>query len=51
MAEQVFYSILRATNTGEPESLEFTNLTPEDSALVLESLFDPRNNLERRSFR
>jgi len=51
MASEVFYKILKAIETGEPEFLEFTDLAPEVSALVLESLFDPRNGLERRRFR
>ena len=51
MAERVFYSIVKAIKSGEHESLQFTNLNPEDSALVLESLSDPRNGLEGRAFR
>jgi len=51
MAEGVFYSIVKEIKSGEHESLEFTNLDPEDSALVLESLSDPKNGLERRAFR
>ena len=51
MVSKVFYTILKAIETGKPEFLEFTDLAPEVSALVLESLSDPRNDLERRRFR
>ena len=51
MAKPVFYSIVKAIRSGEQESLQFTNLDPEDCSLVLESLADPRNALEERAFR
>lgn len=52
MASPIFYQILNAIETRQPELLEFANLAPEVSALVLDSLFDPRNQLlEGHGFR
>jgi len=51
MESNVFYTILKAIQSGEPESLEFARLDPKESALVVESLFDPKNGLERYRFR
>ena len=46
MASEVFYKIVKAIKACEPEQLEFANLEPEDSALILKSLFDPKNGLD-----
>ncbi|PUU82732.1 hypothetical protein B9Z19DRAFT_1120321 [Tuber borchii] len=51
MESNIFYTILKAIQSGEPESLEFARLDPEESALVVESLFNPKNGLERYRFR
>ncbi|PUU77713.1 hypothetical protein B9Z19DRAFT_1127966 [Tuber borchii] len=51
MASEVFDKIVKAIEAGEPELLEFANLAPEDSALILESLLDPRNGLDERAHR
>jgi len=51
MAAAVFYKILKAIKAREPESLEFDNLEPEDSALVLESLIEDKNCFEIYHFR
>ena len=51
MASAIFYKILKAIKAREPELLEFDNLEPEDSALVLASLIDDKNCLERYHFR
>ena len=48
MASEVFYKIVKAIEAGEPEVLEFANLAPEDSALILGSLLYPKNGLEER---
>jgi len=48
MASEVFYKIVKAIRACEPELLEFANLAPEDSALILESLFDPKNGVDER---
>ena len=46
MASEVFYKIVKAIEAREPEQLEFANLAPEDSALILKSLLDPKNGLD-----
>ena len=46
MASEVFYKIVKAIKACEPEQLEFANLEPEDSALILKSLLDPKNGLD-----
>ena len=46
MAAGVFYKIVKAIEAREPEVLEFANLSPEDSALILKSLLDPENCLD-----
>ena len=51
MASEVFYKILEAIETREPDVLEFANLAPEDSALILKSLFDPKNGVDERAYR
>lgn len=51
MALEIFYRILNAINPGGMDLLEFADLAPEDSALILDNLFDSRNHLERRNFR
>jgi len=51
MESNVFDTIHKAIQSGEPESLEFARLDPKESALVVESLFDPKNGLERYRFR
>ncbi|RPA98357.1 hypothetical protein L873DRAFT_1039340 [Choiromyces venosus 120613-1] len=51
MALKLFSTIVNAIKSGEPELLEFADLTPEESTLVLESLFDPINHFEEYTFR
>ncbi|RPA98355.1 hypothetical protein L873DRAFT_1039087 [Choiromyces venosus 120613-1] len=51
MASKLFSTIVKAIKSGEPELLEFADLPPEDSTLVLESLFDPINHFEDYNFR
>jgi len=51
MAERVFRDIKKAIGSGEHELLRFPDLATEDSALVLESLLDPRNGLGGLAFR
>ena len=51
MASEVFYKILDAIEAREPDVLEFANLAPEDSALILKSLFDPKNGVDERAHR
>ena len=46
MASEVFYKIVKAIEAREPEQLVFANLAPEDSALILKSLLDPKNGLD-----
>lgn len=50
-SSDVFRAILKAIQSGKPESLEFSHIDPKKSALVVESLFDPKNGLERYRFR
>jgi len=51
MASEVFYKIIKAIEAREPELLEFANLSPEDSAWILKSLFDPKNGVDERAHR
>lgn len=50
MESDLFQTILEAIQSGEHEVLEFAHLDPKESALVVESLFDPKNGLERYRF-
>ena len=45
-SNDVLYKILDAIMFGGPELLEFANLAPEDSTLILDSLFDLKNRWE-----
>ena len=49
-SRDAFREILKAIQSGKPESLEFSHLDPKESALLVESLFDPKNGFERYSF-
>ena len=51
MASEVFYRIVKAIEAREPDLLEFADLSPEDSALILKSLFEPKNGLDERAHR
>ena len=51
MASEVFYKIVNAIEARESEVLEFVNLSPEDSAFILKSLFDPKNGVGERAYR
>ena len=51
MASEVFYKIVNAIEAREPEVLEFVNLSPEDSAFILKSLFDPKNGVGESAYR
>ncbi|KAG0136148.1 hypothetical protein HOY82DRAFT_626958 [Tuber indicum] len=50
MTSKIFPTTVRAIKSGEPELLEFVDLAPNDSTLILESLFDPINHFEERKF-
>ncbi|PUU79832.1 hypothetical protein B9Z19DRAFT_1063949 [Tuber borchii] len=50
-ASDIFYQILGAIKSGQPEWLQYSDLAPKDSAVVLDSLFDPRNGFEDYRFR
>ena len=50
-SNDVLYKILDVIMFRRTELLEFANLAPEDSTLVLDSLFDLKNRWEERHFR
>jgi len=47
----MFSTILKAIQCGEPVSLDFAFLGSQESASVVESLFDSKNGLKRYRFR
>lgn len=47
----ILYEILKAIKSGQPELLQYSDLAPEDSASVLDSLLDSRNGFEDYRFR
>ena len=48
---KIYYKVIRAVETREPELLNFANLVPEDSCTLLDhNLFDHINNVEGRGF-
>ncbi|KAG0129605.1 hypothetical protein HOY82DRAFT_651845 [Tuber indicum] len=51
MASKIFPTIVKAIKSGKPEVLELADLSPKDSTLLLEGLFDPKNHFEERGFR
>jgi len=51
MAEKAFYEIRDAIKSGNPDFLEYTDLSSEDLSQIVKGLFYRPNHLEEHRFR